>query len=237
MERSRWKQQFQGYLEVLSGSVDQFCFIGGTALSLVYLNHRISEDLDFVYLDEASDSENILRTLASAVSGEYEHGETLRSPEGTWFGERWFLIDGESEVKIDVVRNRLVEEPVIETYMDVPVFSVRDLYEGKVRLIARQNDSDPFGLGKGRTRNIRDWIDVYELSLTEKNLGGFLLHDMDVDEQIISGIEEGIRVLHGDELQEELRFLQYKRSVTRDELVHHFEEALDTWHGHQFPAS
>lgn len=235
MNRKRWEEQYRRYIEVLPGSMDEFCFSGGTALSLAYLEHRISEDLDFIFLDESSDSEIILASISSAVKGNYRHEETLRNRGGERFGERWYLIDGESEIKIDVVRNRLVERLEVKNYKGVPILSLDNLYESKIKLLALQNQEDQFGLGKGRSRNIRDWIDVYELSRSKKRFSGFLLNEMDVDEQFIVNIDEGLETISGDHLQEELSYLQYYRSITHEELTEHFRQNLDTWYGHQFP--
>jgi len=236
-EFEAWSRQYKGYLRSIAGKIDgEFAFIGGTALSLVYLQHRRSEDLDFIYLNRDSDPEFIVENIANSVDGDYELETNLKDNMGKQLGQRWYLLDGAAKIKIDVIENRLIAEKNLEVgyYEEIPVLSLANLYESKIKLLASQSGGDEFGFHSSREQNVRDWLDVYELSQSVERLSSFLLNSIDTSESLILNIEEALSQINGDRLRQEARYLCYEREFTKTEFIQHFEECLDTWYGFQF---
>lgn len=126
-----------------------FYFTGGTALSAVYLNHRLSEDLDFF----SSEKFDTLPVLNLMTGWSQKHHFKITSQETEVV--RIFLLefDDKEKLKVDFgyyPYKRLKKGTVIDA---VEVDSLFDIAVNKLQTIHQRN-------------NIKDFVDLYFLLKT-----------------------------------------------------------------------
>jgi predicted nucleotidyltransferase component of viral defense system len=236
-----WHKRYLKYLlPIKENFIDvgnNLCFIGGTALSLFYLKHRISEDLDFMYLNESFDYRKLFKCFKK-TNYLCNHVETLYSSADQWFGERLEIIDGINKIKIDVTKNTLLDQFNYKNIDDLNVLSLSDIYIIKVQRLASQSHEDVFGFNQSRAVNVRDWIDVYEMSKTYKSLASLLLNDLKetANSDFIVSLEKSLNNVSRLDFKNEMDYLQYHRAdkIKSADVIEHIRESIDTWHGYQF---
>jgi predicted nucleotidyltransferase component of viral defense system len=126
------------------GLTKRFYLSGGTALTEFYLNHRISEDLDFFSLDEFS-----LIPIQAFLKDISPKLHCSKIEYRNFMGLHTFFIHGEKEIlKVDF---NYYPFPLIEkgkNYGNLSVDSLHDIAVNKLQTIATQPRS-------------RDFIDLY----------------------------------------------------------------------------
>lgn len=156
-------------LKAFSKHTGTFALTGGTALELYYLHHRFSVDLDFFSPKyNAKEIETIVGGFKEycGVKVKLENEFIAPSHAKVRFYSAAFK-ELESPIKIDFVEDVIFEDPDIEAFKGVRVYSVENIYLQKVTTITGRE------FMKGR-REARDAFDVYLLSKKVKPLHIFL---------------------------------------------------------------
>lgn len=126
----------------------QFYFTGGTALSIFYFHHRLSEDLDF--FSETKFQKDKIIEFISELQSKYKFHATLRQPEGLDifvysldFGKK-----GTLKVDFNVYPYQKIEKrKIVDTLV---VDSLRDIGANKLITINQRTD-------------VKDFVDLYFL--------------------------------------------------------------------------
>ena len=174
-------------LKALKGKLKGYSLGGGTALSLFYLRHRESYDLDF-FTKEFSRKE--IEKIISGVSRSIGININLVS-EQSIKGQAKILIysapvDEEKALKIDFIQDvyRTLEPPNV--YNDIPVLSREDIYLRKI-YAASGSVQAINGSGKkvflGGRHEAKDFFDLYFLSYTFMRLSNFVTKYCDQTEK------------------------------------------------------
>jgi len=124
---------------MLLPALNDFCLVGGTALSLLY-GHRKSDDID-LFSAESFENEEVVKGLQKDFPNQFENRTS--SPR---FGIFCFIDD----VKVDLVRHPhpLIAPP--KSIEGVRMFSIEDIVAMKVQAV----------LGRGKKK---DFWDIAEL--------------------------------------------------------------------------
>lgn len=124
----------------------RFYFTGGTALSLYYLHHRVSEDLDF-FSEQKFNFDNVA-TIVDSWKKKYRFTATLRQVETV----RMFFLAFPSgvEVKVDFVHypHRRVEQS--QNIDNMQVDSMFDIAINKLNTVIQRSQ-------------VKDFVDLYFL--------------------------------------------------------------------------
>lgn len=128
---------------------DQFYFTGGTALSSAYLNHRLSEDLDF--FTEKKFNQQIIFTLMTDLSKKHNFNFQSRFVEVVYIFN--LIFSDKTELKVDfsyypykrLIKKQLVNEITIDSLTDIAV--------NKLLTITQRTD-------------VKDFVDLYFLFQT-----------------------------------------------------------------------
>ena len=165
-------------LSALSGQVEDFYLVGGTALSSFYFHHRESYDLDFFTKDFS------WRRVNEVVKGlEQKTGkkvQTALEEKTKKFAQRRtceMLLGNKESLKIDFVEDFLDVLKPFEKVNGVNVASLDDIYYRKVYAVTGVPDGgDKLGKmkTKGGRQEARDLFDLYYLSHTYKRLSSFV---------------------------------------------------------------
>jgi predicted nucleotidyltransferase component of viral defense system len=119
--------------------LQDFCLVGGTALSLLY-GHRISVDLD-LFTNEKFENESIIKAMINLFGEEFIVEEKASS---------WGIFCFVGDIKIDIIR---FSHPIIRpttTVDGIRMYSVEDIMAMKIQAI----------LGRGKKK---DFWDIAEL--------------------------------------------------------------------------
>lgn len=139
-------------LELFSESElsSQFYWTGGTALSVLYLQHRQSVDLDF-FSEESFSHDQVLR-FARKLKGHLDLDEV----EEEKIFNRWeFFLHNEGELRLEFVFYDHENIEPRKTWKGIKVDSLTDIAANKVMTLFERNDP-------------KDVVDLYYL-LTEKD--------------------------------------------------------------------
>lgn len=120
--------------------LQNFCLVGGTALSLKY-GHRISVDLDMFGITDDFNKEDIINSL------EIEFGSTFEYDGGN---SKWAIFCYIENIKVDIVKypHSLIQS--VEVTNNIRLYSSEDICAMKINAI----------LGRGKKK---DFWDLYEL--------------------------------------------------------------------------
>lgn len=164
-------------LKQLANKLGGFYLAGGTALSLVYFQHRESYDLDFFTKDFSKAKIEILMSglsedigLKVRLEGEVDRKGLARMLVYS------LIIDENKSLKIDFIEdvNRILEP--LRIVDGVPVLSKQDIYFRKI-LTACGSMSAIDSLGRGvfigGRQEAKDFFDLYYLSKTYMSLSDF----------------------------------------------------------------
>lgn len=164
------------YLSILQDEFASFYLVGGTALSMIYLNHRLSYDIDlFVDPDEwdsidPSAFENRLRCIKESYPATIEPIGEAENDDGVTTGKAFNIVEGDSEVKVDFIRddssllNEIKTPELPQTNTTIRVASVEDLYRRKIKIAIGLTSYSIGGFFSGERHEARDLIDIYSLN-------------------------------------------------------------------------
>ena len=173
-------------LKVLNGKLDTFFLGGGTALSLFYLHHRESFDLDFFSkIFSESKIKEIISIIEDSLKVETKGGQILTSKESARLF-RYYVPTGiqkELDMEKDSLKVEFIEDPypLVESYDitidDIPVFSQENIYLRKIYALcgvrAFQDEVGKIRFIGGR-QEAKDLFDVYFLSREFMPLSNFV---------------------------------------------------------------
>ncbi|MBI4130236.1 nucleotidyl transferase AbiEii/AbiGii toxin family protein [Candidatus Roizmanbacteria bacterium] len=127
---------------------ERFYFTGGTALSIFYFHHRLSEDLDF--FSESAFSEETVQQFMSFCAQKYNFKVTVRKPQGVNmlvyqldFGSKGWL-----KVDFNHFPYKRIEEG--KPTNDLTIDSLRDIGANKLTTIVQRTQ-------------VKDFVDLYFL--------------------------------------------------------------------------
>ena len=156
-------------LKVLSGIMaDEYCLGGGTALSRVYFQHRLSFDLDFFTLH--FDTSRII-SLMNSLSHSLKKNIDLVS-EFSGAGRVRVMIFSAAitqrhSVKIDFIEDYLKRIKAPKKVDGISVLALEDIYLRKVYAVAgaaEALDSTGRAVNVGARQEAKDFFDLYFLS-------------------------------------------------------------------------
>lgn len=166
------KDYVLGWLLFGFSSMPQLVFKGGTALSKIYFPKiwRLSEDLDFTFLSNnwkniTKNLKEIFETIKKKSGIELNLKNHYSNPEYLQLKIQYHAVIGKNWVKVDIMKNDLVEKPVKKemqiTYSDyfpfkIEVESLEEIFAGKLRTVIERKKS-------------RDYFDLWKLSQIKIN--------------------------------------------------------------------
>lgn len=145
---------------MLLPELEEFCLVGGTALSLLY-GHRISEDLD-LFSNSKFENKSVIDGINSKFSNEFK----VRT--STHFGIFAFIGD----LKVDIVRT---PHPLIRPIIEIDgirMFSPQDIIAMKVQaILGRGKKKDFWDIAELlRHFTVKDFVDLHKEKYTTQNL-------------------------------------------------------------------
>ena len=165
-------------LGMLSGQIEDFYLVGGTALSNFYFHHRESYDLDFFTKEFSWKRVNeIVKGLEQKTGKKVQ---TTLEEKAKKFAQRRtceLLLGNKEVLKIDFVEDFLDVLKPFEKVNGVNIASLDDIYYRKVYAVTGvPGDKDRLGKikTKGGRQEARDLFDLYYLSHTYKRLSLFV---------------------------------------------------------------
>ncbi len=170
-------------LKALNGKLDTFFLGGGTALSLFYLHHRESFDLDF-FSKEFSENKikKVISIIENSLQVKTKGGQVLTSKDSVKVF-RFYVLTGvqlnkDKDLKIEFIEDvhRLIEPYNIVTD-GIQVFSQENIYLRKIcALCGVRAFQDEAGktIFKGGRQEAKDLFDVYFLSTEFIPLSNFV---------------------------------------------------------------
>lgn len=135
-----------------------FYLTGGTALGRFYLNHRISEDLDF-FVNNDSNFTNYIKNIHKTFNKEFQI-DTKNSLFGDEFAR--FIIKKEIELKIEFVNDvsYRFSEPI--KYSFGLVDNVRNILSNKIcAVLSRDETKDVFDIVYISRNYYFNWYDLF----------------------------------------------------------------------------
>lgn len=125
-----------------------FYFTGGTALSVFYLHHRDSDDLDF-FTDKEFSSQHVLAFMGG-LKERFECTMTLRQPEGVQIMIFMLTFPNGEVLKVDFNRYPFRRIEPGKTIEGLDVDSLRDIATNKLLTINQRTE-------------VKDFVDMYFL--------------------------------------------------------------------------
>lgn len=162
---------------MLSGKISDFYLAGGTALSLYYLHHRQSQDLDFFTAQFSKKGiADIVRFISEGLKKEIrligEQAQDKRAKMAVYS----VAINKKDYLKIDFVEDflELIRKPKLVN--GIKVMSLEDIYLRKIYAVTGTfftEDSIGRTTTKGGRQDAKDFYDLYCLSYIFMRLSKF----------------------------------------------------------------
>lgn len=212
-------------LKVFSRFSETFALSGGTALELYYLKHRFSRDLDF-FSPEYSDAEirRLVREFEKAMDKPVKLESQLRLKGRARVHFYSVPVQGSpAPLKIDFVEDVFADNPEVQEFNHVRVYSAEEIYGQKILAITGgMLEINPIGAEKLTGRNeARDVVDLYFLSKNIKPLRLFLGEAPRTQQR---GMVLWYRTFSRQEFKMEcLDFDLYDKKVNGAEMIRHLE--------------
>lgn len=186
--------------------MQSFTFVGGSALS-VYLNHRLSEDLDFFSADKELDTEEILNEI------NLSNFDEIRIINSSKIQLDLFL----NNVKVTFFANNWKELNEREKLVD-------NIYIAPVFLLTAMKVNTLFMRAKYR--------DYYDLYVINKELYS-LQKTFDFSKKLLPGITvklfQNALIFIADIEDDSIKHLKPKYKVTIKKIAAHFEHNIRLW--------
>jgi len=168
----------QKVLKVLTGRIDEFYLAGGTALSLFYFQHRLSEDLDFfTRLFDYKKIKEVIRYLEGALNKKIDLVGSNFDQKTAQIAVYNIRFAARNALKIDFVEDTVSLLKKTRVVDGIHILSLEDIYLRKLYALAgivRAVDETGRGKFLGGRADVKDFYDVYYLSHTFIPLSKFL---------------------------------------------------------------
>ena len=168
-----------GVLTSMSGQMDGFYLVGGTALARGYFQHRESYDLDFFTKDYSVPKiVKAVKLIGSLTGKELKKDVDSDGKKGSVRMRRYAMPLGKGELlKIDFVEDLADVVKPFKRLEGIDYASLDDIYLRKIYavtgIITGQDALGRIEI-KGKRQEARDLFDLYHLSKTYKSLTRFI---------------------------------------------------------------
>lgn len=217
-------------LSALADKIDDFYLAGGTALSLFYLNHRESDDLDFFtqqfnferVKDIIDYLAQCLKNKITLIAENLSPGKAEVMIYNIEFNENTFL-------KIDFVRDVLPLIKPTNTYDGVKILSVEDIYLRKLYAASGLRiELDEVGRSHfvGGRQEAKDLFDIYFLSLEHIRLSDFV--NKYCGQTLKEGVIRWFRTFNRIEMKADLADIKTDKPIEFREIDKHISIEIDT---------
>ncbi|MEK6978626.1 MAG: nucleotidyl transferase AbiEii/AbiGii toxin family protein [Candidatus Micrarchaeota archaeon] len=146
--RSRYQHILESLEDIADCTNGELVLIGGTALAVFYLKHRVSVDLDFVPIENKDDVE-LKEKFKGALSRKgYNTGRTT-------FTNQFVIQFGDSSVRVEVFQPKRKIKQIDELYVGehkIKVASLADLLEMKIDAYSERKEA----------RDIYDIVSIFK---------------------------------------------------------------------------
>jgi len=216
-------------LKTLSDEINDFYLAGGTALSVFYFKHRMSEDLDF--FTRKFDKTKIMRIIKE-LSAELKKpikmvGQQLKKDmvKMVIFSME---LDKRSFLKMDFVEDyfETIKQP--DKINGIFVMAPEDIYLRKISAVAGISQvTDIAGRRKnlGGRQEVKDFFDLYYLSHTFMGLASF--SGKYCDDVLRENLIRWFRTYDRMEIKTGLMNLKLKKKVDYQDMEKHFKREID----------
>lgn len=217
-------------LKVLSGKLEGFYLVGGTALSVFYFSHRESYDLDLFSKEFSKEKvESIVAYIHNNTSLAVKLIAEQDKKDRAKILVYSLRIDSDSSLKIDFVEDVYRQISPLKIVDGIPVLSKEDIYLRKIFAIGGSYEAEDAAgkkVFKGGRQEAKDFFDLYFLSATFIPLSKFAVQYCPPP-QI-----ESIIVWHRtyDRMRMKLGILEdimTNKKVDYREMEHHFKSEIE----------
>ncbi len=217
------------YLPVLGESFRDFYLVGGTALSLGYLGHRLSYDIDlFCQANKWDDGPLNLESKVNALKDQFPVTIALKDEttddSGNLIGRQYLLHRGDEDIKLDLIRDTqplnapFHEDKTKEFGINIP--DISDLYFRKITIALESRESGIGRMFAGGRLKARDILDIYTLSKEHASLSHYLSQQsFDSPMVVVNQLEQFVEQFNKRTLFQELqdtKYLDYDPDVDAD---------------------
>lgn len=223
------KNQQLRILQQLAGQIDDFYLVGGTALSLFYLDHRESEDLDF--FTKSFSPERVVQVV-DYLKNQLPAAIDLKADnlsEANQIKVMVYNVQMENRViKIDFVEDVL---PLIRPFQPkngINILSVEDIYLKKIYAVGGfATGLDDIGQVKfeGGRQKAKDLFDLYYLSKEFLSLSEFVSQYCDQPRK--EGIIRWFRKFDRVEMKIDLADIKTKENIEFRDMDKYFKDEVD----------
>lgn len=216
-------------LSALSGNIDDFYLAGGTALSLIYLNHRQSDDLDFFTQEFYVER---VRAIVELLRKSTNKNITLISENLSQLNAEIMVynveVSKEKFLKVDFVRDVLPLLKPVKLHKGVNVLSMEDIYLRKIFAVSglpvKEDDIGRKRFMGGR-QEAKDLFDIYFLSKEFLGLSNFI--DKYCDQVLKEGVIRWFRTFKRMEMKADLADIKTEKILEFRDIDKHLDEEVE----------
>ncbi len=216
-------------LKILSGKMERFYLAGGTALSRVYFNHRLSLDLDFFTQNFNPDAiSDIMGNLKEVLDREIKLAGQTSGKGKVRMVVYYIAIDKENTLKIDFVEDWVKLLKPLKFVDGIDVLSKEDIYFRKILAITGFIESlDVVGRKRflGGREEAKDFYDLYFLSHTFMNLSAFARAYCDANQR--EGLIRWFRTYSRLDMKTGIMELRAQTRPNYNQMERHFKKETD----------
>jgi len=216
-------------LNALTNKIDDFYLVGGTALSMIYYNHRESYDLDFFtsqfsknrVIQIISDLQNSLNIKIELVAEQTQKKKIKMVVYIAYFSKK-------SICKIDFVEDFVKRIHPLQLVNGIKVLSLEDIYLRKVFTIAghiKSQNTIGQNIMIGDRQEPKDFYDLYCLSQTSTPLSQFIIQFG--DQTLKEGLIHWYRTYDRMSMRTGLLDLITPRTIDVRLIEDHFKNEID----------
>ena len=215
-------------LKALAGRIEDFYLVGGTALSLYYLKHRASQDLDFFTREF---SQKIIDEIVKYLSDALKKKIILKAKQTREGFVRVAVysipMNKRYSLKVDFVEDYvgLIKPP--KDINGIKVASLEDIYIKKIYAITGAStveDSAGRKIAGGNREEAKDFFDLYCLSHIFLRLSEF---SFKYGSPVIrEGIVRWFRTYNRSEMKTGLLELELKKAIDYNDMERHFKKEI-----------
>ncbi len=216
-------------LKLLSGKLKGFYLAGGTALSRVYFNHRLSLDLDFFTQNfNRAAIRDIVSNLKKVLKKEIKLAGQTGSKGRVRMVVYYLAIDKENTLKMDFVEDGIRLIKPLKCVDGIDVLSKEDIYFRKILAIAGFMESiDVVGRKRflGGREEAKDFYDLYFLSHTFMSLSAFARAYCDASQR--EGLIRWFRTYSRLDMKTGIMELRARTRPDYNQMERHFKKEID----------
>ncbi|MFH0796283.1 MAG: nucleotidyl transferase AbiEii/AbiGii toxin family protein [Candidatus Omnitrophota bacterium] len=172
-----WIQEIKDILSAVKNRTGSFYLAGGTALSLFYFQHRLSEDLDFFTQNfDLGEIKKVIETIESFTGQKADLKAENTQPGFVKMQVFDIQMRSGTKLKVDFVQDSLKLLKGLNEFNGIPVLSVEDIYLRKIFAVSGSLVTTNL-VGRpdiaGGRQEAKDHVDLYVLSHTFMPLSKF----------------------------------------------------------------